>query len=84
MSPTTQVLLSGALTFGVPMVLAFRELRVLRRQGRNGGWGGEPAAPPPPPPSPVEQGPPTRPLPECLIIAARGLPQRQARVPELV
>jgi hypothetical protein len=84
MSPTTQVLLSGALTFGVPMLLAFRELRALRRPRRGSGWGGEPALPPPPPPSPTEQGPPARPLPECLIIAARGLPQRQTREPELV
>ncbi len=84
MSPTTQVLLSGALTFGVPLALAFRELRVLRRPNRGAGWGGDPIVPTPPPPPPTDPETPSRPLPECLIIAARGLPERSVREPELV
>ena len=64
MSPEAQVLLSGTLTFGVPLGLALRELVALRR-----GTGGsskpdrKPDAPRPPAPQPVG----TRPLPDCLI-----------------
>ncbi len=59
MSPSTQVILSGLLTFGAPLALAVRELFVLRRPPR-GGW-----TPPPPSPEPTPVGP--RPLPDCLI-----------------
>lgn len=58
MSPHVQVLLSGALTFGVPLAFAIRELIVLRRPPRNDGQ-----PPPPVPPRP----PVNRPLPDCLI-----------------
>jgi hypothetical protein len=34
MTPETQILLSGALTFGVPLALAARELIALRRPPR--------------------------------------------------
>jgi hypothetical protein len=78
------VLLSGALTFGVPLALAFRELRVLKRPNRGSGWGGDPIVPTPPKPLPTDPESPQRPLPECLILAARGLPDRSTRVPELV
>lgn len=63
MSPELQVLLSGGLTFGVPLILALYELRSLRRRG-GGGW--RPDAPPPAPPEPPRGGS-DRPLPDCLI-----------------
>ena len=49
-----QMLLSGSLTFGVPLILALRELAVLRRGG--GGWRSQPAP----------EGLP-KPLPPCLL-----------------
>jgi hypothetical protein len=63
MNPDLQVLLSGALGFGILLILALRELRS-RRRGNGGGWSRDappPAAPPPP------QGGSDRPLPDCLI-----------------
>lgn len=60
MSPSTFVLLSGALTFGVPLALALRELRELRRPP-GGGWT------PPRQPDPQPAPPKPRPLPDCLI-----------------
>ncbi len=62
MAPDVLIVLSGSLTLGVPIVLAIRELRALRRGG--GGWRPDPP-PPVPPPSP--QGGGGRPLPDCLI-----------------
>lgn len=59
MSPSTFVLLSGVLTFGVPLALALRELRELRRPPR-GNWN-------PPAPDPQPAPPRPRPLPDCLI-----------------
>ncbi len=69
MSPASFVILSGALTFGAPLALAVRELIVLRRPPRGGGWNGKWV-------NPVEPMPP-KPLPDCLI------PKRIARVREL-
>ena len=57
MNSETFVLLSGALTFGVPCAIAIRELVILRRSG-GGSWRPET-------PSPVD--PPPKPLPDCLI-----------------
>ena len=57
MQPEIQVLLSGALTFGVPLAFAIRELIELRRPPRGGG--GLPPAPDP--------APSPKPLPDCLI-----------------
>lgn len=68
MTPATQVILSGTLTFGVPLLLAIRDL-VWLKQGR-GSWDGGPKDAPP---EPVMPGPPggvmvtPRRLPECLI-----------------
>ncbi len=70
MAPDVFVLLSGCLTFGVPLVFAIRELRSLRRGG-GGGWRPEPT---PPRPSPVPQGGTGKPLPDCLI--PKPLPAR--------
>lgn len=73
------VLLSGTLTFGVPLLLAWRELVLLRRPS-GGAWPGEgpklPESLPPRPESP-------RALPECLQIKPAPA-KATARVPELV
>ncbi len=72
MNPGTQIILSGTLTFGVPLALAVRDLIVLRRPS-GGQWRPEPPEPVAPPPS--GGGGSARPaLPECLLIAARGEP----------
>ena len=73
MSPATQIILSGTLTFGVPLVLAVRDLLVLKRGSPDGGWRPEP--PEPIPPKPNDGGHPVRrPLPACLLEAAKGRP----------
>jgi len=70
MTPSVQIILSGSLTFGVPLLLAVRELVALRRA--NGGAGGfdgprddSPVSPPP------GCEPRTPSLPACLVEAAR-------------
>jgi hypothetical protein len=77
MSPATQVLLSGALTVGVPVALAILDLRAMRRGGGSGGTRSQPPAPPKP-----------RPLPDCLIpkLPPRPAPTEpvRTRTPELV
>lgn len=67
MNADVNALLSGAVTFGVPLAVCIRELIVLRRD--RGGWGwGTPAPPSPPPPDSEPSLPPAlRPLPDCLI-----------------
>ena len=69
MAPEVFVLLSGGLSFGVPLVLAIRELRNLRR-GDGGGWRPSPTTPPPPRPT----GGSGKPLPDGLI--PKPLPAR--------
>lgn len=70
MTPATHALLSGALTFGVPLALGAYELIALRRAGKGPGRSGNPRDPALPPPLPRgEPCPP--PLPACLIEAAR-------------
>jgi hypothetical protein len=54
MSPELQVILSGSLTFGVPLVIAVREIVVTRR---GGGWR----------PERLPEPRPVRPLPPCLL-----------------
>jgi len=70
MASSTQVILSGIVTFGVPLVLAFRELVIVRRP-RRGSWDGDgppSPTPVPPPPDTMPQGfTPMKPLPDCLI-----------------
>jgi hypothetical protein len=68
MRPDVQIILSGCLTFGVPLLIALRELVMLRRNNRPG----RPFEPPKPPEP--------KPLPSCLIEAARA----KRREPELV
>ena len=80
MSPATQIILSGTLTFGVPLVLAVRDLIVMRRSGGGGGgWGGEPPGPVAPLPTGGGDGVASRPLPQCLIDAATIRPGKVVR-----
>jgi len=79
LEPATQIVLSGCLTFGIPLALALRELVVMRRgQGNNI---------PPPPPPPPEERPKPKPLPPCLQVNFDRLPPmtqvREQRVLEL-
>jgi hypothetical protein len=77
MAPGVHVVLSGCLTFGVPLVMAIRELMVLRR-GDGGAWPGDPVPETPPLP---------KPLPDCLIPRRELMPSRDSvrpQVPELV
>jgi hypothetical protein len=73
------VLLSFALTFGVPLALALREFVLLRRPD-DGSWPGDGPAPPMPQPLPPDM---PRRLPDCLIPKLSPTPA-QARVPETV
>lgn len=75
-----QVVLSGTLTFGVPLAWAIREWYVLRRPD-GGAWPGDEKRPDHPRPLPPD-APPKR-LPECLI---PKLPVNagRPRVPETV
>lgn len=65
MTPATQALLSGAITFGIPLALAIRELLLLSRSGEHG--------PDPEPPRTLRPAPAPDddaalpPLPACLI-----------------
>jgi hypothetical protein len=63
MAPEVFVLLSGGLSFGVPLVLAIRELRNLKRSD-GGGWRPDST---PPSPKPRPTGGSGKPLPDCLI-----------------
>lgn len=81
MEASTQVILSGLLTFGVPLILACRELLVVRRPPP-GRWGGDEPPPPPPVVPPPDFMPNemrlgrydvNQPLPDCLVPKA---PQR--------
>jgi hypothetical protein len=69
MTQAAQILLSGALTFGVPLALAVRDLLTMRRDRGGGSWPPQPEAPPP---RPHSGSPALRPslhkeLPACLI-----------------
>lgn len=77
MDPELYILLSGALTFGVPVALAVRELLLLRRGG-DGSWGRDRARETPPAPTPAGD----RPLPECLIPKRSPRPAARPRVLE--
>jgi hypothetical protein len=68
MTPEMHVLLSGALTFGVPLAIAVRELMVLKRGGKPDDR--RPRRPTPKPLAPSDGRPK---LPDCLI--PKPLPQ---------
>jgi hypothetical protein len=69
-----QIILSGVLTFGVPLAFAVSELAGLRRGGGGPARRHVPPAPAPVPPAPG-LAPSPKPLPACLIpperVAAR-------------
>ncbi len=65
MQPALQIVLSGSLTFGVPIVLAIRELLVAGRDGGSAPDGNAPRPTGVPPVAPGGLG--HRPLPACLI-----------------
>ncbi len=76
MESSTQVILSGILTFGIPLAFACRELIAVRRP-RRGSWDGDgphtPAPVPPPPDTMPQDLTPLKPLPDCLIPKPMGL-----------
>jgi hypothetical protein len=78
MSPELMILLSGALTFGVPLVLAVLDLLAMRRSSGGGGAPERDRAPDTPP-APGPAG--VRPLPDCLI--PKPLPPSTVRAREL-
>ena len=79
MTPTTQVLCSCALTFGVPIVLAGWELWRLGPTARRLPPGEDSSPDPAPLPDPGIAPYVRKPLPDCLI--PKPVP---ARLPELV
>jgi hypothetical protein len=84
MTQAAQILLSGALTFGVPLVLAVRDLMALRRGRGGGNW---PPPPETPPPQPHSGSPALRPtqrkeLPACLIPVRTTASESRPRVRE--
>ncbi len=82
MSPSVLIGLSGALTFGAPLLFAVGELIALRRLDRDNDGRDRPEDPPPPPP-PDRSGPYASPLPACLIPQLYPAPQVERRVREL-
>jgi hypothetical protein len=84
MTQAEQILLSGALTFGVPLVLALRDLMALRRGREGGNWPPQPEAPPPQPNSgsPALRPPLRKELPTCLIPVRGQLAEPRPRIRE--
>ena len=84
MSPATQVILSGLLTFGIPILFAIRELIALRRWKGEPGAGPDGSAEPKPPPLAPSGGLTVKPLPACLVPVRRPdlAPERRTRVLE--
>jgi len=76
MDGETFILLSGALSFGAPLLLAMHELLVLRRGDDGGNSGTDRRAPESPPPQPAPAG--IKLLPDGLI--PKPLPHHAARV----
>lgn len=66
MSPDLQVFLSGAVSFGIPLLVAVHELRALRRPWPRRDDKGPGQVPKLPLPMP-DDGRASRPLPECLV-----------------
>ncbi len=82
MSPGALIALSGALTFGAPLLFAVGELIALRRLDRDDDGRDRPEDPTPPPP-PDRSGPYARPLPACLIPQLYSASPAETRVREL-
>lgn len=83
MSPQVQVVLSGALTFGIPLAFALRELAVLRRRRPAPRRPDDPGSRPSPT-RPRDDSPGQRPLPACLIPLRMPAPARSSRELERV
>ncbi len=75
MSPDVHILLSGALSFGVPLLLAVRELVVLGRESGGPAKGGDAREQAPAPTPPAGEPSSLPPLPPCLVEALRGDPE---------
>ncbi len=84
MSPEVQVVLSSALTFGVPLAFAARELAALRRRPRNSGGPDDRGGNTPPPTRPRDLSPEHKPLPACLIPVRIATPPTRERILERV
>ena len=84
MSGTAFVVLSGSLTFGIPLLLAIHELYDLRRR-RKGNWDGDGPGPNAPPrlPSLGRPGLGHKPLPDCLIPQLQPNPARMRELEEV-
>jgi len=65
MSPAAFVICSGLLTFGVPLLLALRE--IIKTGPATGSWRPDPRPPEPVAPPPSGPGTGMRKLPDCLI-----------------
>lgn len=83
MSPDVHILLSGALSFGVPLALAIRELIVLGRDPGTPGNGGD-ARERLPVPTPPDHDPALPPLPPSLVRALRADADEARREPRRV
>lgn len=70
----TFIYLSFALSFGAPMVLAWRELAMVKPKRRRGGGDGNVRPPSPVGPSPDDGDDGLPPLPDSLRDAAKGIP----------
>lgn len=72
MAPSTQILISGVLTFGIPLLIGLHGMIVLKRKK-----GPRPPDEPPPPPPFRPKHPSdtySKPLPACLVPQRRGVP----------
>lgn len=79
MSPDIHIFLTCALSLGVPLLLAIRELVVLGRYDAGGSGKGGEVPERAPAPAPAGDEPSLPPLPSCLIEALRGDPGPSAR-----
>ena len=74
MSPDVHILLSGALSFGVPLAFAIRELIMLGRDPGGPGRDGDVTRDRSPTPSPNDE-PGLPPLPPGLVLPLQGNPE---------
>jgi hypothetical protein len=74
LSSDLHITLSFLLTFGVPLLIAYRELRAVNAKRRRGGGDGNAPVTPPAPIEP-DGDDALPPLPPSLIEAAKGAPQ---------
>lgn len=82
-SSDLHIALSFLLTFGVPMLIAYRELRMVSPKRRRGGGDGNAPVTPPAPVNP-DGDDALPPLPQSLIDAAKGTPAPQPSRPKVL